>query len=777
MKFLSQLNLEDQMGKKAYNISLLKKAGVNVPDGFVISFAQPLDKDILLEYINSIGGFPVAVRSSGQVEDLVGASFAGLYETYLNIRTNEELLTAIEDCKKSLGAQRVDSYLRDKKISLTRKELEESFYIFIQKMVDSKISGVLFSIDPISGKEEELYTECCFGLGEKLVSGEVNPSKFKINYYSKKIVEVDHGGEGVDLVQSQIDQLILASLTCSSYFKMPQDIEYAFDDSGELWILQSRPITMINWRNDYGELTNADLKDGGVSSEVCTPFMFSAYEHCMDISLPQYFRDIKLLSGTEDFKATFHFYGKVYWSSGTVKKLLMSMPGFNEEHFDKDLGIFKDYGQSGPIMTKTSLSSIILGLKTLFYINIEFNNCFKMINNFSKFFESKNDHFNNLNFSKTRAHDYFEELINDFYIPTETSYFRVIYNNSNYQSLFKDYLMGLSKFLDAPIDCVNLMSNLGEVGHMKISSDLSLLKKTFDKFGIGSNEYKLARGEFLKEHYHHSDRELNLMVPRWAEVPNRIDDLVLMARELPMDLKNYFEEEKNLVIHRLKSKFFGRSKISKFLSKVYVMRSFLVKREQMRTYSTRAYYQLRIALLKLADELVEEKIIQNCEDIFFLPFHKIIKLIKNKNLEIADEIAVNRQFYYMYSDAHTPNDFGHKRSQIMTQDDPNVLRGIGCSKGRVEGVARVITDINQTHAVLEGEILITKFTDPGWTPVLGRVSAVVTEVGGILSHAAVISREYAIPAVLNCSQALSKIRTGDKIIVDGDSGIVIINRE
>lgn len=760
------------MGKKAYNISLLKKNNINVPDGFVLSFNEVFTKELILEAIDKIGGFPVAVRSSGQIEDLEGASFAGLYETYLNITSFEDFVAAFDKCKLSLKAERVTSYLSDKNLDISSQDLEDSFFIFIQKMIASKISGVLFSTDPISGKEEELYLECCYGLGEKLVSGEINPSQYKINYYTKKVSFSELADEGVDLSASQIDKLIAATLSSCSYFKMPQDIEWAFDDNDVLWILQSRPITNINWRNDYGELTNADLKDGGVSSEVCTPLMFSLYEHCMDISLPQYFRDIKLLKKIEDFKATFHFYGKVYWSSETVKNLLKSMPGFNEEDFDRDLGIFKDYGDQGPIKTPMNLKSLLLGIKTLYYINKEFNGAKKMIRNFPHFFEEKNEYFNDLNNSTANASTYFESLIHEFYIPCETAYFRVIYNNSNYQSLFKDYLNNLSKSINTPIDCVNLMSNLGSIGHMKISKDLSVLREIYLKYGLASHEYLQGRENFLEVHYHHSDRELNLMVERWGERPEKIDELVSLSSFSVENSKNYFVEECSHVHKKLSHCLFSFVKKNTFDSKVNTMRFFLVKREEMRTYSTRCYYQIRKALLKLSEELLGLGLIKRADDLFFMPFYEITDLINSKNVVDDNKIKIRKDFFDMFTLAHTPDDFGHKKLNQSVAIDSAHIKGLGCSKGKVSGIARVILDVVDCDQVIEGEILITKFTDPGWTPVLGRVSGVVTEVGGILSHAAVISREYGIPAVLNCKGVLTKIKTGQEITVDGDLGII-----
>ena len=188
----------------------------------------------------------------------------------------------------------------------------------------------------------------------------------------------------------------------------------------------------------------------------------------------------------------------------------------------------------------------------------------------------------------------------------------------------------------------------------------------------------------------------------------------------------------------------------------------------MRSYSTRAYYLLRLAILEFGrrHELSED-------DIFMLD----IVEVKRKLLQPATPLpdTSKRLLYYQgYRHFTPPNDFGGTIKAMKNSITAGGLKGLGCSPGSITGRARVILDIHATGNLTKDEILVTVFTDPGWTPVLARVGGVVTEVGGLLSHAAVIGREYGIPAILNLIDATKVIRDGDLIKMDGKSGVIEI---
>jgi len=594
LPFLHQKDLPDlikkSLGSKAKNLHDLLVHGFSVPDGFVL-----LDFNSDLESaIEKIGGFPVAVRSSGSLEDLPNASFAGLYETFLDIQNAQELDEAIKKCFASKNSERVKDYLKTKKISYDENNLTMS--VLVQKMVKVRIAGVLFTLNPTNGHEEEFYLEFCEGLGERLVSGHVTPSRITYDWMSEKIVESSVNLEGTVLDEKSLNELVDCALKIQAHYGKPQDIEWALDDCGKVHILQSRPITTFSPREDRPELTNADFKDGGVSARVCTPLMYSAYRNAMQFSMGEYLKKIKLISSDEEIEWIYSGYGRAYWNAEAVKNALKKIPDFKEKDFDRDLGIQKDYGALGPHRTPISFSSVISAIPVLIGLNQEFNDCMTMIDQFRDSFEKRDQQLKARvcelkNLSEDDFSEWFLKVI-QFQNETEKKYFRTIYNNSNFQTEFKSYLKKLSFFEDG--DEINLMSELQGVNHLDVQSGLQKLSKIKKNEGISLN-YLAERKAFLEIHYHHGPAELDLTIPRWGEREDWVDELVDNFSPSQEKERNLFEE----TVSKYKKNFSFLSK-KQFISKLKVSRDFLRLREEMRTYSTRAYYLLRLGILEFS---------------------------------------------------------------------------------------------------------------------------------------------------------------------------------
>lgn len=747
------------MGGKASNLSQLLLAGYPVPPGFVIY--EKFDQ--LENAIADIGGFPVAVRSSGSMEDLPNASFAGLYETFLFIRSFEELYLAIEKCFDSKKSDRVLDYLKTKNIQYDADKLTMS--VLVQKMVDAKVAGVLFTLNPINGREEECYIEYCKGVGERLVSGHVTPTRATYNWIENNKVSEAINTEGTMLSEQHLQELVVLSSRIQAYYGKPQDIEWALGPDDKIYILQSRPVTTFTPRDDKPELTNADFKDGGVSARVCTPFMYSVYREAIKNSMGDYFKKIHLIPNDEKIQWIHYHYGRVYWNAEAVKEGLKKIPDFKEEDFDRDLGLQKDYGESGPHITPFSLAAVVGAIPVLIGLNREFNDCHNMISFFRERFEIHDvllkSQLQKLKKLEKSAFESWMMQVILFQNETEKNYFRTIYNNSNYQSEYKTFLKKLPAYQFG--DEIDLMGELHGVAHLDVQGGLGRLKKAADFYGFDSQTYYNAREEFLSIHYHHGPAELDLRVPRWGEHKVWVDDLV----------RNYFfvpaskESKYNHTFFRIYSGL-GILNKRKFSSLTEGSRAFLRVREEMRSYSTRAYYLLRLAILEFGrrQELSED-------DVFMLD----IVEVKRKLLDSASALpdTSKRLLYYQgYRHFNPPNDFGGTIKAMKNSITAGGLKGLGCSPGSITGRARVILDIHATGSLTKEEILVTTFTDPGWTPVLARVGGVITEVGGLLSHAAVIGREYGIPAILNLIDATKVIQDGDLIKMDGKSGVVEI---
>ncbi|MBF0315074.1 MAG: hypothetical protein HQK52_16745 [Oligoflexia bacterium] len=858
-------SLEQKLGKKAYNLHLLTNHGYPVPKAQVITYEQfqllqqnraETQEEILQEIIDQIGGFPVAVRSSGQFEDLANASFAGLYETFLDVDSLQTLIQSLNNCFLSAESERVLSYVNNKKININPQELKSKLSVVIQKMVPAKYAGVAFSMNPLTGQEEHFLLEVCHGLGEKLVSGHTTPTQYVVDYRNLKVISHESGDEQVILNQQQVYALAATILDIQSRFQHPQDIEWAIDQENQLWVLQTRPITTINWRIDVEELTNADLKDGGVSARACTPMMYSLYELSFAPSMSSYFERINLPLDVSPQELMPYYYARVYWNAGAIKRALQNVPGFHEESFDRDIGIQKDYGSKGAFVAPNNFKTIIAGLRALWGINREYDRCIDMVEEYKLNFDEidKKNLISAGILSTLSTYELFKsffDVISDYYLTTERSYFRTIYNNSNFQNGFKDFMRKLDKETKGETSLIDLMSGLSEVSHLEIQKGINALYIIAKEHGIDSSPWQNELQNFLKIHYHHGPSELDLMTERWGERPEMIKEMIAVflqneqeislnnPRQSEQTQKKRYTEAQQSLFKRIDNssllflkKFYYKQRFKKLISR---LRYFLVNREKMREFSTRSYYVVRLYILEIGKRLQNLGLTTEVNDVFFFEVSELLQLsleiidvkrermlstcalqsggrcnttspqqtydnnnsssliMENDDDALIKEILCERinfllpalvyrkKIFLGLKNLDAPNEFGRgirgltEDSFIQkNSDNKTIFKGIGCSPGTYTGKVRVILSLNEANTICPGEILVTKFTDPGWTAILGLVSAVVTEVGGVLSHAAVIGREYGIPAVLNIKGITKHLTTGQIIHIDGNKGEVTL---
>jgi pyruvate,water dikinase len=330
----------------------------------------------------------------------------------------------------------------------------------------------------------------------------------------------------------------------------------------------------------------------------------------------------------------------------------------------------------------------------------------------------------------------FRELIERDYRITETNYFRTIYCASLAKLAF------MESFPDA--DYPALVSALPAMKHLDPT-------RAFREMA--------ARGDtdiapLLEKFAHRSRRELDIRAPRWDEDREWVETLLQQhASAAGSDPRPAYVAARAQTLAKL-----SWHKRRSFTRKLDRLRHFLWLREEMRDLSSRMYHLIRRYVLAIAERRGLG------DDIFFMSFQEIIA-------DKRANIACQRERYESFRNFKAPNEIG-SRFKFEASPAHGALRGIGASRGTVRGAARVARNIEEAMHVERGSILICPFTDPGWTPVLDRVTGVVTETGGLLSHAAVICREYGIPAVLGVPEATARIPNGAHIVVHGGEGLV-----
>jgi pyruvate,water dikinase len=281
---------------------------------------------------------------------------------------------------------------------------------------------------------------------------------------------------------------------------------------------------------------------------------------------------------------------------------------------------------------------------------------------------------------------------------------------------------------------------------------------------------------FLQRYGYHSVKELDITVPHWREDPSfvlrTLQGYVKAGSEPKHPAAASQAQYARYQEERAKAESFFKGRLGRkgFFTKLELSRSYAWWREEMRDHSTRMYYLIRIWSLELARRLVIAKALENLDDVWYLSFQEAHGLLINpENRDQAQALIRKRRRYNLgFRNFENPNELGVGLRAIDSSRDG--LNGVACSPGKVRGRARIIASIDEAHRLEKGDILVTRFTDPGWTPLFNLIDGVVTETGGLLSHAAVISREYGIPAVLAVPQATQRIQDGEIIVLDGDSG-------
>lgn len=803
-------------GGKADSLIKLKEFGFPVPKFEIIpievyaeakqeGFTKIPDsfREKFNEIIHAFKDMPVAVRSSASKEDGSQNSFAGLFETSLDVRGAEAIEASVITCWKSTHTERTQKYCERNNIGV--EELEMA--VVIQEFIDPDFAGVIFTVNPITGNDQELIIEACPGSGEKLVSGLITPSRFLLNRNIDNIVNKVDDCLFIRPNNEMIKILQLHAIKIQARYGNPQDIEFAVKNN-KVYILQSRPITKIQFSKDIGEWTTSDFRDGGVSSGVVSPIMWSLYGKIFSTTLPEYFVKLKLITHEEASSLEWYkvFYGRPYWNLRAVKGIQETLPGYVERNFDNDMALPINYEGDG-VTTGFTLKGILKALPVLGALHKEYGFQKDRSEDLIKKFhvlENKYLEQDLTALDEKELFSNFKRLVLEDFTYVEGEYFQTIYNASNAKLEFSDELKFYKK-IDPSIDLVSLLTDLGNLKVTGPAHFLTDLAKTWKEHNpkalafltgvleertgliiledlLGDEFLHSKFKEFYKLYYFHSERELDLLVPRWGEdFRFALETLRTLLKEPVKDhsFKHMvFENEMTKLksAHHKSWRRFVPGTWTPVIKKMDRIRYFLWLREEVRDRSTRVYYFIRRYLLEIGARTgLGEKV-------FYLSYQEVIDYIdKKKTLPQVEELATMKRLYAQgFKQFKNSNEIGFRfnnsswKAKTTTVNGKTSYFGIGCSAGVIQAKACVIKDISEASKLEAGEIMVVPFTDPGWTPLFSLAAGVVTETGGLLSHAALISREYGIPCVLNVNGATEQIKDGCQLEIDGNEGRVTV---
>ena len=757
-----------------------------------------------------------AVRSSATAEDLPTASFAGQQDTYLNIIGKRSILKHISKCWASLFTERAVTYRLQNGFDHRTVHLA----VVVQKMIFPQTAGILFTADPVTGNRKVLSIDASFGLGEALVSGLVNADNYKVRHgkvidkkvSTKKlaIVAVQDGGTQEEeiapeqqnrqaLTDEQILQLGQLGRKIEEHFGVPQDIEWCLVDH-TFYIVQSRPITTlypIPKANDQENHLYISVGHQQMMTDAMKPFGLSFYllttRAPMRTAGGRLFVDVApMLASPAGRETMVNVLGK---SDPIIKDALTTI--IDRGDFIKSLP--NDQKESSP--AKGNQGASIPNYQTLndydpAIVSDLINRSQRSLSAVKHAIQAK---------SGSELFDFILEDIQQLRANlTDPQSFGVIMTGMNAATWINERMkewLGKKNVADtlsqsapnnitsemglALLDVADVIRPYPEVidylQHTKDDNFLDELVK-FD----GGQETQEAIYAFLAKYGMRASGEIDITKTRWSEKPTTLLPMILsnIRNFEPGAGKRKFEQgrqealnKEQEIVDRLKQLPDGEQKAEETKRMIDLIRNFAGYREYPKYGMVSRYFVYKQALLKEAEQLVQANVIHEREDIYYLSFEELHEVVRTNQVDYQI-IRQRKDEYKIYEKLTPPRVFtsdgeiisgAYKRENLPA----GAVAGLAVSAGVVEGRARVIFNIEDAD-LEEGDVLVTLFTDPSWTPLFVAIKGLVTEVGGLMTHGAVIAREYGLPAVVGVENATKLIKDGQRIRVHGTEGYVEI---
>jgi len=757
-----------------------------------------------------------AVRSSATAEDLPAASFAGQQDTYLNIIGKEAILKHISKCWASLFTERAVIYRLQNGIDHRQAHLA----VVVQKMVFPHAAGILFTADPVTSNRKVLSIDAGFGLGEAMVSGLVNADNYKVSdgkIIDKKIsakklavyAAQDGGTCKQEIAPEQQNRqaltdkqiLSLARMGCKveEHFGSPQDIEWCLADE-TFYIVQSRPITTLfplpetQTRENHvyvsvghNQMMTDAMKPLGLSFWLLTtpaPMRTAGGRLFVDVA--------PMLASAAGRETLINVLGK---SDPLIKDALTNIvergdfikslpddkkepsPGkSNNDVSPRDYQTLKDYDPAivSDLMRRTQTS--IEALKQ--------------------------------NIQKISGSDLFDFILEDIRqlkkIMSDPQSFGVIMTGMNASLWINEKMnewLGEKNAADTLSQSApnNITSEMG-LALLDVADVIRPFPQIIDylqhvkddnfldgllKFN-GGQETRDAIDAYLSKYGMRCAGEIDITKTRWSEKPTTLVPVILNniknfephagKRKFEQGRREAVQKEQEL-LERLKQLPDGEQKAVETKRMIDLVRNFSGFREYPKYGMVSRYFVYKQALLEEAERLVQADVIHEKEDIYYLTFEELREVVRTNKVDYS--IISQRKDEYKLYEKLTPPRVMTSDGEIITGQykrenlPAGAIAGLAVSSGIIEGRARVI--LNMEDADLEdGDILVTTFTDPSWTPLFVSIKGLVTEVGGLMTHGAVIAREYGLPAVVGVENATGLIKDGQRIRVHGTDGYVEI---
>jgi rifampicin phosphotransferase len=781
---------------------------------------------------------PVAVRSSATAEDLPAASFAGQQETFLNVIGVEAVLDAVQRCWASLWTDRAVSYRANHGIDPRSVRLA----VIVQCMVDAQVAGVLFTANPLTGKRQQAAIDANPGLGEAVVSGATTPNHFVVNTPTGEIVErrlsdkrvviragVGGGTQRVEyptpapsacLNDSQIRALAELGARVEAYFGMPQDIEWAIDTAGHLWVLQARSITTLFPLPPDAPMTDDELRvylSFTVQQGTYLPFTpmgisairvlasavltFLGSPPSEPIRGPHFITEAACRIFLDVTGALRTSFGRTILSTMMAQAEVHAVAIFEQLSADPRLSLVKTSWLSlvltmGRVLARTGLPWRLL--QALVWPITAHSRLLSLINGLrtTAIVEAAADPQTRLTAVGRLLMDELPRLLSGA-APVMLGGMGTIRIASQLLGTLvseEELQVVLRGLPYNPTTEMNLaLWALAQEVHAEPAT-AALVQNTSPPqlaaaYRSGSLPPSLQRGltDFLAIYGHRSVSELDLGVTRWSEDPAYLLGVLanyLQFRDPEQAPDRQFRraaQEAMTMLTELTRRAQRMGRVRGLLVHFFLTRARALggMREMPRFAIALLLAQARAILWPVGDMLVQAGHLEQASDIFSLSLSEaraalngadLRAIVRERQTQYDQERARRHVPLVLLSDGTEP-----AMASAAVEAADGLLRGTPASPGVVTALARIIHDPAGAH-LAAGEILVAPSTDPGWTPLFLTAEGLVMEMGGAMSHGAIVAREYGIPAVVGVAGAIEHIRTGQRITVDGTRGTVTVEQ-
>ncbi|MGV1089248.1 MAG: PEP/pyruvate-binding domain-containing protein, partial [Mycobacterium sp.] len=773
------------VGGKAEGLAKLVRLGLRVPAAFVVVGAGPgnLPEDLELRYAQ-LGGGAVAVRSSALGEDSADASYAGQYETILDVTGIEALRAAIETCLASLQNDRAAAYRQQSAYD----DADVAMSVVVQNMAPAASAGVLFTADPVTGRRDRVIIDAVHGLGEALVSGHASPDHYVLDR-TGTTREAQLEGAAPILGEAVRRNLVTAALAAEAAEGCPLDLEWAVDGDDEIHWLQARPITHLPPDPNELDTPIADpthvftrCNVGEMFPGACTPLSYSFTARSIDVGMQMMHVQVGIQDAVvPDMRFLIMNSGHLFLNLSTMSETATHALGSSADQLalsvcGRPVTEFTIRGGEPP----SRLRRVANGGRYIRYL-----------------------------LGQPKARREMHRLVAELHFPAaETASaawqeidrrFSVIYDAMHYHlissagsGVLTPTLLGViaggreaSEADHATVaallagaddvESADIIAGAERIAHQiaahpdggtfftDADPDAALDWIRSPAAGAAGAEFE----RYLRDHGHRAIKELELRQPEWRADPRPV------IRSLQVSLR---QRGPVRVRPTPPSGTAGTGRAVALLARM--ARQAVRSREETKSGLVAVTTRFKEAYRALAALLVAEGLLPDVDAVFFLTHDELGRLATDGEPGLVPVALARREAFAQQETYEFPDVFQGEPERLdldleaATGESVGVVRGAPVSRGRVTGVARVVRNLDEAAALQRGEILIAPITDVGWTPYFSLIAGLVTDVGSAVSHGAVVAREYGLPAVVNTRNATRVFATGDRVVLDGESGVV-----